>query len=172
MNKGLEVIEAHWLYGVPYERIEAVIHPQSVIHSLVEFEDTSVMAQLGVPDMRLPIQYALSYPERLPNPSLKRLDLTEVATLTFEKVDEERFPCFRIALDAGKAGGTVPAAMNAANEIAVFAFLQKKIGFMDIPRTVSKVVAAHRAVASPSLEEILAADGWARKEAEKHVSKA
>ena len=172
MNKGLEVIEAHWLYDVPYEKIEAVIHPQSVIHSLVEFEDTSVMAQLGLPDMRLPIQYALSYPERLPNPLLKRLNLAEVATLTFKKIDEARFPCFRIALDAGKAGGTVPAAMNAANEIAVFAFLQKKIGFMDIPRTVLKVVAAHRAVASPSLEEILAADAWARKEAENHVSKA
>jgi len=172
MNKGLEVIEAHWLYDVPYEKIEAVIHPQSVIHSLVEFEDTSVMAQLGLPDMRLPIQYALSYPERLPNPFLKRLNLAEVATLTFKKIDEARFPCFRIALDAGKAGGTVPAAMNAANEIAVFAFLQKKIGFMDIPRTVLKVVAAHRAVASPSLEEILAADAWARKEAENHVSKA
>ncbi|MFH0835001.1 MAG: 1-deoxy-D-xylulose-5-phosphate reductoisomerase [Candidatus Micrarchaeota archaeon] len=172
MNKGLEVIEAHWLYGVPYGKIEAVIHPQSVIHSLVEFEDTSVMAQLGLPDMRLPIQYALSYPERLPNPSLKRLNLAEVGSLTFKKIDEERFPCFRIALNAGEKGGTVPAVMNAANEIAVFAFLNKKIGFMDIPGTVSRVVAAHRAVSSPSLEEILAADAWARKEAEKHVSKA
>ncbi|VVB68136.1 1-deoxy-D-xylulose 5-phosphate reductoisomerase [Candidatus Norongarragalina meridionalis] len=172
MNKGLEVIEAHWLYGVPYEKIEAVIHPQSVIHSLVEFEDTSVMAQLGLPDMRLPIQYALSYPERLPNPSLKRLNLADVGTLSFKKIDEARFPCFRMALDAGEKGGTIPAVMNAANEIAVFAFLNKKIGFMGIPKTVSKVVAAHRTVSSPSLEEILAADAWARKEAEGYVSKA
>ncbi|MFH0836013.1 MAG: 1-deoxy-D-xylulose-5-phosphate reductoisomerase [Candidatus Micrarchaeota archaeon] len=163
MNKALEVIEAHHLYSMPYEKIQAVIHPQSIIHSLVEFADSSIMAQVGIPDMRLPIQYALSYPKRLPNSTLKRLDMTKCKDLTFREIDEGFYPCFKIGINAGKAGGTLPAVMNASNEVAVFAFLEKKIRYLQIPELVAAVVKAHTKESSPSLREILAADKWARE---------
>jgi 1-deoxy-D-xylulose-5-phosphate reductoisomerase len=170
MNKALEVIEAHHLYSMPFERLQAVIHPQSIIHSLVEFADTSIIAQLGLPDMRLPIQYALSYPKRLENPSLNPLAMHECKDLTFREIDEHFYPCFRIGLDAGKTGGTAPAVMNAANEVAVLAFLGKKINFLQISEIVKSVVEAHSVMPKPSLQDILKADAWARKEAQELVA--
>ena len=127
MNKGLEVIEAHWLFGIPYEQIDVVLHKESIIHSMVEFEDRSVMAQLGSPDMRVPIQYALTYPDRLPLSDTKQLNLWEIGTLHFEKMHQERFRCLRFAYEAGKAGGSMPAVMNAANEVAVEAFYKREL---------------------------------------------
>jgi 1-deoxy-D-xylulose-5-phosphate reductoisomerase len=165
MNKALEVIEAHHLYGVPFERIQAIIHPQSIVHSLVQFADTSVIAQFGLPDMRLPIQYALSYPKRLSNPSLKPLNMSECKDLTFSEIDDDLYPCFRIGVAAGKTGGTAPAAMNAANEVAVLAFLGRKISFPQISDIVDSVVKAHSLKPNPSLQDVLDADGWARKKA-------
>ncbi len=165
MNKALEVIEAHHLYSVPFERIQAIIHPQSIVHSLVEFTDTSVMAQLALPDMRLPIQYALSYPKRLANPGLKPLNMPECKDLTFSQIDDDFYPCFKIGVDAGKKGGTAPAAMNAANEFAVLAFLDKKIDFLQISEIVDSVIKAHFVEPNPSLQDILDADEWARKKA-------
>jgi 1-deoxy-D-xylulose-5-phosphate reductoisomerase len=165
MNKALEVIEAHHLYSMPFEKIQAVIHPQSIIHSMVEFEDSSIIAQLGNPDMRLPIQYALGYPKRLPNKSLKRLNRAACQDLTFKEIDEDFYPCFRIGLDAGIKGGTAPVVMNAANEVAVFAYLGKKIKYLQIPETVDAVVKAHSSIAKPALKDILDADAWARKKA-------
>ena len=164
MNKGLEVIEARWLYDVPPERIEVVIHPQSVVHSLVAFVDGSTMAQLGVADMRHPIQYALTYPERKPAP-VERLDLTAVATLEFYPPDLARFPCLRLAYDALRAGGSLPAVLNAANEEAVAAFLEERLRFTDIPYVVETVLARHSPQPTERLETILAADDWARREA-------
>jgi 1-deoxy-D-xylulose-5-phosphate reductoisomerase len=165
MNKGLEVIEAHWLFSIPMERIEILIHPQSIIHSLVEFDDGSMKAQLSFPDMHLPIQYALCYPERLPNPKLPRLDLGKIKTLTFEPVDYNQFPCLKLALDAGKAGGTYPAALCAADEVAVELFLNGKIKFTDIARIVTTVLEQHQSIAQPPLEEILTADEKTRETA-------
>ena len=170
MNKGLEVIEAHWLYSVPYERIDTIMHPQSIVHSLVEFVDGSVIAQLGLPDMRLPIQYALSYPERLENNELKRLDLKEKNNLTFRALDTELFPCLKYAYEAGKKGGTLPSAMNAANEVAGNAFLKDKIGFYEVAKTIRKVMDKHRNKTKPSISQILDADKEARKEAEKIIN--
>ncbi|MCX7643599.1 MAG: 1-deoxy-D-xylulose-5-phosphate reductoisomerase, partial [Armatimonadetes bacterium] len=161
MNKGLEIIEAKWLFGVSPERIEVVIHPQSIIHSLVEFVDGSVKAQLSLPDMRLPIQYALLYPERHPCP-IQRLDLTKIATLTFEHPDENRFPCLRLARLAAEVGGTMPAVMNAADEVAVNAFLQRQIGFMEIPSIVETVMERHRPISNPDLDTVWKVDEWAR----------
>ncbi len=163
MNKGLEVIEAHWLFGIPYENISVVIHPQSIIHSMVEFVDGSVKAQLSNPDMRLPIQYALSYPERLPNPQLKKLDWSGISSLTFEQPDFEVFPCLKLAVDAGIRGGTCPAVLSAADEVAVELFLSKRIGFTDIAGLIQQTLAEHQPVASPSIEELLKADAWARE---------
>ncbi len=162
MNKGLEIIEARWLFGIPPERIDVVVHPQSIIHSLVEFVDGSVKAQLSLPDMRLPIQYALLYPERHPCP-IQRLDLTKVGALTFEPPDETRFPCLRLAKLAAQIGGTMPAVMNAADEIAVNAFLQRQIGFMDIPAIVEAVMERHRPIPTPDLNTVWEVDEWARK---------
>ncbi|MCS7185770.1 MAG: 1-deoxy-D-xylulose-5-phosphate reductoisomerase [Armatimonadota bacterium] len=161
MNKGLEIIEARWLFGVSPERIEVVIHPQSIIHSLVEFVDGSVKAQLSLPDMRLPIQYALLYPERHPCP-IQRLDLTKIGTLTFEPPDETRFPCLRLAKLAAQVGGTMPAVMNAADEIAVNAFLQRQIGFMEIPAIIEAVMERHRLIPNPDLDTVWEVDEWAR----------
>jgi len=145
MNKGLEVIEAHWLFGIPYERIKVVIHPQSLVHSMVEFKDGSMQAQIGVHDMRIPIQYALSYPKRLPAGKESHLDFTTMGPLEFGKPDMERFPCLAYAYEAGKLGGTMPAAMNAANEVAVVEFFLKgKAKFGDIPRAVRKTMDAAR----------------------------
>jgi len=163
LNKGLEAIEAHWLFGISFDSIEILVHPQSMIHSMVEFQDGSIKAQLGPPDMRLPIEYALSYPERLQNPNLPRLDLTKTHSLTFEPVDQDRFPCLRLALDAGKVGGTYPAVLCAADEIAVDLFLQQRLHFTGIAGIIEKVLEQHHNVLHPSLEEILAAEGWARE---------
>ncbi|BCJ85298.1 1-deoxy-D-xylulose-5-phosphate reductoisomerase [Effusibacillus dendaii] len=169
MNKGLEVIEAHWLFDLPYEQIEVLIHPQSIVHSLVEFQDRSVLAQLGTPDMRIPIQYALAYPERL-EANWPRLDLLSVGTLTFNKPDLTRFPILGLAFQAGKAGGSVPAVLNAANEMAVSLFLDGKIGFLDIERTLVSVLEQHAPVSHPSLDEILALDQWARETAKREIA--
>jgi len=164
-NKGLEVIEAHWLFNVPYERIEVVLHPQSIIHSLVEFCDGSVKAQLSIPDMRLPIQYALTYPERWQNPQLPKIDWRKLGPLTFEPPDMGRFPCLRLAIETGRRGGTCPAALSAADEVAVEMFLSGQIGFLSIARLLERVLEEHPSVPRPSLDEILAADRWARRRA-------
>ncbi len=164
MNKGLEVLEAHWLFGVDMDDIEIVIHPQSIVHSFVEFTDRSVLAQLSWPDMRLPIQYALTYPERVESPR-RRLELIEVANLSFEKAAGNKFPCLRLAYQAGKTGGTMPVAMSAADEIAVDMFLKNKISFTDIPRIIEGVMEKHEVRHLPSLEEILEADAEARASA-------
>ncbi|MDO8567415.1 MAG: 1-deoxy-D-xylulose-5-phosphate reductoisomerase [Dehalococcoidales bacterium] len=165
MNKGLEVIEAHWLFNMPFEKIRVLIHPQSIIHSMVEFADGSIKAQLSCPDMRLPIQYALSYPCRLPNPQLPRLDWEDHNQLTFEEPDLDIFPCLRLAMEAGKKGGTCPAALCAADEVAVDLFLAGRIKFTDIAKLVSETLERHKVTGKPGLEEILAADAWARDEA-------
>jgi 1-deoxy-D-xylulose-5-phosphate reductoisomerase len=167
-NKGLEMIEARWLFNIEIDRVDAVIHPQSVIHSMVEFLDGSILAQLSVPDMRYPIQYALTYPRRLSN-SMPATDLTKIGALTFESPDTEKFTSLRLAREAGRACGTMPAVFNAANEVAVARFVDEQIRFTEIFETVEKVMHNHRPVASPSLDAILEADQWARKEAERVV---
>ena len=164
-NKGLEVIEAHWLFNMPYEKIAVVVHPQSIVHSLVEFCDGSVIAQMGDPDMRLPIQYALSWPERYPY-AFDQLDLVKYGSLTFEAPDLEAFPSLKIAIDCGKAGGTLPCAFNAANEEAVNAFLEGKIKYLDIPYITATVTQKHQSVANPTIEDIEAADAAARRAAQ------
>ncbi len=163
MNKGLEVIEAHWLFSFPFDSIEVLIHPQSIVHSMVEFADGSLKAQLSWPDMRLPIQYALSYPRRWPNPELPRLNWNEIDSLGFEPTDYDRFPCLELAVEAGKSGGTYPAVLCAADEVAVELFLSHRIGFTDIARIVQKTLEQHSNVGQPSLEDVLAADDRARK---------
>lgn len=164
-NKGLEVIEAHWLFGLPYDQIDVVLHPESIVHSMVEFVDTSVMAQLGNPDMRVPIQYALTYPDRVVSPA-SPLDLLKQGTLHFRPMSFERYPCLRLAYEAGRAGGTATTVFNAANEVAVARFLKGEIPFLAIEDTIERALAKHEAVPSPSLEAILEADAWARREAE------
>ncbi len=163
MNKGLEVIEAHWLFGVDYEWIKVVIHPQSIVHSLIELVDGSFLAQLGPADMRLPIQLALTYPQRKPNP-FSRLDLCNLSELQFYPPDFQLFPCLALAYEAGKTGGTMPAVLNAANEEAVWSFLAGRISFLEIPRLITKVMNEHmkRVSQRPDLETILEADHWAR----------
>ncbi|NCU16498.1 1-deoxy-D-xylulose-5-phosphate reductoisomerase [Pallidibacillus pasinlerensis] len=157
MNKGLEVIEAHWLFNQPYEKIECLLHRESTIHSMVEFTDGSVIAQLGTPDMRIPIQYALTYPERLPSNS-ERLDLAKIGSLHFEKMDFERFRCLHFAYEAGKNGGTLPVVLNAANEVAVQAFLTGKISFLEIEDWIEKALTSHQVIANPDLQTILHVD--------------
>jgi len=166
MNKGLEAIEAHWLFAFPFDSIEILIHPQCIIHSIVEFVDGSMKAQLSLPDMRLPIQYAISYPERLPG-SRPRLDWSKIQSLSFEPVDYDKFPCLKLALDAGNLGGTYPAVLSAADEVAVELFLNGEINFTDIASVVQKTLEQHQSIAQPSLEEILAADAWAREYTER-----
>lgn len=166
MNKGLEVIEARWLFDIEVSRIAIVIHPQSIVHSLVEFVDGSVLAQMDYPDMRTPIQFALTFPERFPT-SRPKLDLSTVSPLIFLPPDFEAFPALQLAYDAARIGGTLPAVLNAANEVAVQKFLERRIGFLDIARVVGKVMARHNVTSSPNLETILAADAWARSEAER-----
>ena len=161
MNKAFEVIEARWLFGVPWDKIEVVIHPQSTIHSMVEFEDGSVKAQLGPPDMRLPIQYALFYPKRLPNDMIPKLDTGISHSLTFQPMDPDRYPCFDLAISAGRRGETFPTALSAADEVAVGAFLEGRIGFTDIYRVVEQVLSEHRPLAGRDAEELLEADRWA-----------
>jgi 1-deoxy-D-xylulose-5-phosphate reductoisomerase len=161
MNKGLEVIEAHWLFNAQPEQIEVVVHPQSVIHSMVEYVDGSVLAQLGNPDMRTPIAYALGYPERI-EAGVKSLNLIEIAQLQFEKPDMERFPCLRLAYDALKLGGTASTILNAANEIAVAAFLQKSLHFLELPQLISDALMAIPTEAVSSLEQLIEVDARAR----------
>ena len=161
VNKGLEVIEAHWLYDTPYDKIKVVIHPQSIVHSMVAFQDGAVMAQLGVPDMRLPIQYALTYPERMAS-TLARLDFTRLGTLTFEEPDTKTFRGLDIAIEAGRAGGTAPCVMNAANEIAVAAFLDGSIGFLDIYDIIEQTLSARSVRPAESFEILWEEDAWAR----------
>ncbi|PCK71558.1 1-deoxy-D-xylulose 5-phosphate reductoisomerase-like protein [Paenibacillus larvae subsp. larvae B-3650] len=161
VNKGLEVIEAHWLFGVPYGQIEVMIHPESIIHSYVEFQDYSIIAQLGLPDMRIPIQYALTFPKRLPSPG-KSLNLAEIGKLHFQRMDFDRFPCLRMAYECGKAGGTATTVFNAANEVAVARFLKGEISFLKIEDLIERTLNAHNPETMPSLEEITEADSWAR----------
>ncbi|MCJ7744688.1 MAG: 1-deoxy-D-xylulose-5-phosphate reductoisomerase [Actinobacteria bacterium] len=169
MNKGLEVLEAHHLFGAGLDDVEVIIHPQSVIHSMVEMVDGSVLAHLGVPDMRIPVQYAFTHPDRAPNPA-RFLSLSEYGNLSFEEVDDHRFPCVALAYRAGRLGGTYTAALNAANEDAVSAFLSERIGFMDIPAVVERVLERHEGLDGDTLEEIVEADGEARGLALKAIS--
>lgn len=162
MNKGLEVIEAHHLFQVPVDQVQVVVHPQSIIHSMVEFHDGSVLAQLGIPDMRIPISYALAYPERLPN-ALPPLNLFDIQTLHFYPPDFQRFPCLQLAFEAARAGGTVPAVLNAANEVAVQAFLDETIAFLDIPTVIEATMAQHTPEPIMAAEVAIQADRWARE---------
>jgi 1-deoxy-D-xylulose-5-phosphate reductoisomerase len=163
MNKGLEVIEAHWLFNMPYEKIDVLLHKESIIHSMIEFHDSSVIAQLGTPDMRVPIQYALSYPDRLRLPSANRLNLAKIGKLHFQEMDVERFRCLRFAYEAGKKGGTMPTVMNAANEVAVAAFLDGKIRFLQIEDLIEKALSVHQTMEHPSLATIQEVDKETRQ---------
>lgn len=158
MNKGLEVIEAHWLFSIPYDKIEVLLHKESIIHSMVEFHDGSVIAQLGTPDMKVPIQYALTYPDRFPLQTTERLNLAKVGILHFQTVDFERFRCLKFAYESGKIGGTMPTVLNAANEEAVDAFLKGSISFLAIEELIEQALLKHEAIKNPSLEEILEVD--------------
>lgn len=169
MNKGLEVIEAHWLFRIPYEKIEVLVHPQSIVHSMVEYIDGSIKAHLGRTDMRIPIQYALSYPERLASP-VPPLNFVEVGALTFEAPDYDNFPCLTYALEAGAAGGTYTTVLNAANEEAVDAFLVKRIGYTDIPRTIREVLDRHDGSDGTDLGIVLEAEAWARETAREVIA--
>ncbi len=161
MNKGLEVIEAHHLFGMPAEDIGVVVHPQSIIHSMVELVDGGVIAQLSVPDMKAPIAYCLSFPERLDG-VIERLNLAAIGHLSFEEPDTDRFPCLQLAYAAIKIGGTMPAVLNAANEVAVSKFLAREIGFMDIPRVIKQVMDSHKPIPAPSIDDIFAATEWGK----------
>ncbi|MDA7676944.1 1-deoxy-D-xylulose-5-phosphate reductoisomerase [bacterium] len=172
MNKGLEVIEAHYLFGLDYDHIEIVIHPQSIIHSMVELADSSVLAQLGWPDMKLPILYCMSWPSRLETP-WRRLDLTEVGQLSFRAPDPAKYPCMDLAYAAGRAGGTMPAVLNAANEEAVAQFLEEKIHFLEIPKMIEGACEQHKPdlAANPSLDDVLTVDQWARQAVREQVNR-
>ncbi|MEA3286739.1 MAG: 1-deoxy-D-xylulose-5-phosphate reductoisomerase [Candidatus Marinimicrobia bacterium] len=159
MNKGLEVIEAYWLFKLPVEKIDIVIHPQSIIHSMVEFVDGSVKAQMGLPDMKIPIQYALSYPRHFPQ-AWEQLDLAKIGTLTFEEPDYERFKCLQLAVDALQSGGSLPVVLNVANEEAVYRFLEGDIPFTEIPELIIKAMDAHDYLEHPGLDDILALEKW------------
>lgn len=163
-NKGLEVIEAHWLFELPYDKIEVMIHPESIIHSFVEFEDRSMIAQMGLPDMRVPIQYALTYPERIVSPA-QSLDLAELGKLHFRRMDLNRFPCLRYAYECGRRGGTMTAVFNAANEVAVARFVAGEIAFLDIESIVEHTISRHEPLAADELGVIDDADNWARRTA-------
>ena len=172
MNKGLEVIEAHYLFGIDYDQIEIVIHPQSIIHSMIELADSSVLGQLGWPDMKLPILYCLSWPERLETP-WRRLNLAEVGELTFRAPDTKKYPCMKLAYAAGRAGGTMPAVLNAANEEAVAQFLEERIHFLDIPEVIEAACERHKPdlQTQPQLDDVLAVDAWARKAVQEQVKR-
>lgn len=167
MNKGLEIIEAHWLFDVPYENIKAIIHPQSIVHSMVEYGDGTILAHLGMPDMRVPIQYALTYPERTYN-TFPKLDLIKAKDLEFFAPDTEKFPCINLAYEAGKIGKTMPAVLNAANEVAVDLFFKEKIGFTEIPNLIEYVMSKHNPLKEFTLEELFEVDKWAREESKKY----
>ena len=170
MNKGLEVIEAYWLFNIPAEKIKIVIHPQSIIHSMVEFKDKSIKAQLGLPDMKIPIQYALTYPSHHET-DWDELDLTEIRSLTFEKPDFIKFPCMRLAFDALNASGTAPAVLNVANEQAVYRFLNQEINFNEIPEIIERACEKHEFVSDPSLDDILSIEKWATEFVKSYHSK-
>ena len=171
MNKAFEVIESHWLFGVSWDQIEVVVHPQSTIHSMVEFADGSVKAQMGPPDMRLPIQYALFYPQRMVNDMIPRLDTGISHSLTFQPLEEDRYPCFGLAIEAGRQGGSCPTVLSAADDVAVHAFLDHKIGFTDIPRLVDRVLSEHQRSSGMDAEELLEVDRWATDRARELVRK-
>jgi 1-deoxy-D-xylulose-5-phosphate reductoisomerase len=169
MNKGLEVIEARWLFDIHPEKIDVMVHPQSIVHSMVEFVDGSVIAQLGTADMRQPIQYALTYPDRLPSP-VASLDWASVARLDFALPDNQKFPCVGLAYRAIQMGGTAPAVLNAADEVVVQAFLERNVPFTMIPKIIAATMSAHQVTAADRLESILEADAWARAEARRLCS--
>lgn len=162
VNKGLEVIEAHWLFGLPYDQIKVLLHPESIIHSFVQYRDSSIIAQLGNPDMRVPIQYALTYPERWPSPS-QSLSLAEAGKLQFREMDFDRFPCLRLAYECGRIGGTATTVFNAANEVAVARFLRKEISFLQIEDIIEGVLNKHQIIPEPALEVIEESDTLARE---------
>lgn len=165
MNKGLEIMEARWLFNIPLAQVDVIIHPQSIIHSMVEFIDGSFKAQMSFPDMRLPIQYALTWPERVPNPELPKLDWAQIKSLTFEPPDYKMFPCLELAIKAAKTGGTAPTALCAADETAVDLFLQGAVNFTDIARIVAGVMTEHQNICDPALDDIMNIDRWARDKA-------
>jgi 1-deoxy-D-xylulose-5-phosphate reductoisomerase len=169
MNKGLEVIEAHWLFDLPPECIDVVIHPQSIVHSMVEYIDGSVLAQMGIPDMAIPISYILAHPDRLPMDHLPSLDLAQAGTLQFAQPDLSKFACLDLAYRALRTGGTASAVLNGANEVLVAAFLAGEIAFLDIARILTAVLDAHQPAAATDLETLLAADRWARAAARRQV---
>lgn len=169
MNKGLEVVEARWLFDIPASKIEVVVHRESIIHSLVEYQDRSVIAQLGLPDMRTPIAYAMNYPARIPL-DLPSLNLARIGTLTFFDPDHDKFPCLRLGYEALRTGGTMPAVLNAANEVAVRAFLDRRIGFLGIAGTIRRTMDAHTPAEVATIEDALGADAWARAKAGEIVS--
>ncbi|MFZ2395956.1 MAG: 1-deoxy-D-xylulose-5-phosphate reductoisomerase [Smithella sp.] len=170
MNKGLEVIEAKWFFNVDFSHIDVLIHPQSIVHSMVEFVDGAFLAQMGIPDMKLPIAYALTYPERIIN-DLPSLNLVKTGNLEFRNPDIKKFPCLGLAYAAGICGGTAPVVLNAADEIAVAAFMEKKIRFIDLPKIIETVLDLHNSINTPSLEDILQADLWARRETSKIIER-
>lgn len=170
MNKGLEVIEAHWLFSIPYEQIEVILHRESVIHSMVEFVDRSVLAQLGTPDMRIPIQYAIAYPERIPFQLSDSLDFASLGKLHFEKMSFERFPSLKMAYEAGKTGGSMPTVLNAANEVAVELFLKEKINFLQIERIIAEQLESHQVINTPDLETIVEIDRQVRVDVFKNAT--
>ncbi len=163
MNKGLEVIEAHWLFNMDYENIDVVVHRESIVHSLVEFKDKSILAQMGLPDMKLPIHYALCYPDRVPS-AIKQLNLADIGKLTFAKPDYDTFKCLKLAIEAGKTGGTAPTVLNGANEVAVELFLKGKIKFNNIAEIVSDALLNHKNILNPNLSDIIETDQETRKE--------
>lgn len=169
-NKGLEMIEARWLFNIEMPRVAVIVHPQSVIHSMVEFVDGSILSQLSTPDMCLPIQYALTYPDRMPSERVQT-DFAEIGSLTFEEPDTDRFPALNLAREAGSVGGTLPAVLNAANEVAVDAFCKQQLSFIGITELVAATMEAHPTKLDPSLEEILEADQWARKNARARIAR-
>ena len=170
-NKGLEAIEARWLFNIPYEKIEIIIHRQSIVHSMIEFADGSIKAQLSTPDMHLPIQYALFYPQRVHNGKIAHLDFSGKQTFSFEPVNYADFPCLKLALAAAKKGGSYPAVLCAADEIAVEMFLNNSIGFLDIAHLIEKTLDMHQPIANPGIDDILVSDAWARETALKVARK-
>jgi len=170
MNKGLEVIEAKWLFNVDISNINVLVHPQSIVHSLVEFIDGAFLAQMGIPDMKIPIAYALTYPERISN-DLPSLNLVKTGNLEFHNPDINKFPCLGLAYEAGICGGTAPVVLNAADEVAVSAFMENKIRFIDLPKIMEKILILHNSINNPSLDDILQADLWARRETKKIIER-